>query len=86
MICACKSIILDTYSVLDLNPNEKKHTFLRVYVNFSWLDLKSHVTCCINTFAYLNHTRACLSQTCECRNDTRACRNHNLRVIIALCV
>jgi hypothetical protein len=27
MICTCKSNIFDTFSVLDLNPNEKKNTF-----------------------------------------------------------
>jgi hypothetical protein len=29
--CAWKSNLLDTFSVLDLNPNEKKNIFLRVY-------------------------------------------------------
>jgi hypothetical protein len=39
------------------------------------LDLKSHATYCINTFAYFNHSRACLSHTCECGNDIHACQN-----------
>jgi hypothetical protein len=31
MICAGKSNIFDTFSELDLNPNQKRTLFLRVY-------------------------------------------------------